>query len=422
MKVFVFALAFGLATLGSTFTIAQADEITDWNRVLTRTLLVGVVGTPAAMRSAAIVQAAVFDAVNGIDQRFTPIHVEPAAPAGASARAAAVQAAYATLVQLYPAQKTLLDAQRFVSLAEIAEREDPGAIASGITWGQTVAIEMLAFRSTDGTNAVLPPFIGGTAPGEWRPTPPGFLPMAAVPFATATPWILTSPSQFRPPPPPALTSAEYTADFNEVKLLGSATSTARTVEQTTSAYFWQSSTSPAFVWDTAALSLLARNNEDHRRHALVEHARLLAMVNIALADAFIAIWDSKLTYFSWRPITAIQLAETDGNPATTADPIWMPLLVTPPYPDYVSGQSGVSAAAATVLASEFGNHTRVTLRSDQLLNVTRSFHSFSAAIDEIVEARVSEGIHFRFADTAGVALGRTVANYILEHAMQPLHD
>lgn len=419
----VFALALALTTFGSTATIAHADEVTDWNRILMRTLLVAAAGPPAAVRGAAIVQAAVFDAVNGIDQRFTPIHVEPAAPAGASARAAAVQAAYTALLQLYPAQKALFDAQRFVSLTDIAVDEDPGAIAAGITWGQTVATAMIAFASTDGSNVVLPPFVGSTDAGAWRPTPPGFLPMAAVPFVTARPWVLTSPSQFRPPPPPALTSAEYAADVNEVKLLGSATSTTRSSEQTTIAWFWGSSSTPVYSWDTLALSLLAREGGGrHHRHALVEHARLLAMVDIAMFDAFVAVWDSKFTYQLWRPITAIQLAATDGNPATTEDPAWMPLLVTPPYPTYVSGLIGVSTAATTVLAAEFGNRTHVTMRADLLVNVTREFRSLSAVIDEIVDARVLEGIHFRFDDTAAVTLGTGVAHYILEHAMQPLHD
>jgi hypothetical protein len=415
------SLAVALALIGSLAPVARADEVTDWNQQMVRTHLAAGAAGGVIIRGAAIVEAAVFDAVNGIEQRYTSLHVAPAAPAGASARAAAVQAAYAALLQLYPTQKPALDARRFASLADLADREDPAAIASGIAWGQTVATAILAWRSTDGTNAVLPPFIGGTNPGEWRPTPPGFLPMRDLAFATATPWILTSASQFRPGPPPALTSDRYTADFNEVKLLGSANSTARTAEQTIAAYFWQSSTSPVYLWNTLAQSLLSRGrgNEhespSHARHALVDHARLFALLNIALADAFIAVWDSKLTYDFWRPITAINLASTDGNPATIEDPTWVPLLVTPNYPDYVSGQNGVSAAGATVLRAEFGNHTRITMRADLVLGVTRSFNSFSAVLDEIVDARVYEGIHFRFADEEARTLGITVANYVLEH-------
>jgi hypothetical protein len=411
-------VALALATLCTTASAVRADEVTEWNQILLRAGLASGTPTYLMIRNASIVQASVFDAVNGIDQQFAPLHVMPAAPAGASIRAAAVQAAYAALVQLIPTQKTLFDGKRFVSLAEIAEREDAASIASGVAWGQTVADAMVAFRSTDGFTVVLPPFLGGSGPGVWRPTPPAFLPGATPQLATAMPWVLTSPSQFRPGPFPDLTSAQYAADVNEVQVFGSATSTARSVDQTTLAYFWGSATSPVYTWDTVATSLMA--GEDHHHHALVEHARILALVDIALSDGLVAGWDGKYHYLLWRPITAITLADTDGNPATTADPSWMPLLTTPPYPSYASGLLTVSSAAATVLASAFGDRTRFTVRSDTLLGVTRSFRSFSAALDELADARVLEGIHFRFDDLAGRATGTAVGNYILEHALQPL--
>jgi hypothetical protein len=434
------SIVFVVAILGSTSTAAHADEITDWNQMLLRAELATGSSPFMSIHHAAIVQAAVFDAVNGIDPRYTPLHVAPAAPAGASARAAAVQAAYATLVQLFPTQKALFDARRFVSLAALAAREDPAAIASGVAWGQSVAEQIIAWRSTDGTNVVLPPFLGGSGPGVWRPTPPGFAPGAAQAFATATPWVLTSPSQFRPAGFPPLTSAAYAADFNEVKLMGRATSTARSTDQTTLALFWASASSPVYLWDTVALSLLNRDDEEardgvdrsdsstrpdrsdgRRGHSLVSHARLLALVNIAMADAFIAIWDSKYFYVLWRPITAIALADTDGNPATTEDPTWLPLVVTPPYPSYASGLVGVSTAAATVLSAEFGEHTHFTMKSDLLLGVTRSFRSFSAAIDEAVDARVFAGIHYRFDDLDARTCGTSVASYILDHAVLRAH-
>jgi hypothetical protein len=292
----------------------------------------------------------------------------------------------------------------------------------------------VAFRSNDGFTVVLPPFLGGTGPGVWRPTPPAFLPGATPQLATATPWVLTSPSQFRPEPFPALTSAEYAADFNEVKLLGSATSAVRSVDQTTLAFFWASASTPVYTWDTVATSLMAREDgrEDRESddrsnranpnlgHALVEHARILALVNIAISDGVIAAWDGKYHYLLWRPITAIALADTDGNPATSPDPTWTPLIITPPYPTYPSGLLTVSSAAVTMLASVFGERTRFTVRSDVLLGVTRSFRSFSASLDEITDARVLSGIHFRFDDVAGRMTGTAVANYILEHALQPL--
>src|SRR6185436_420160 len=207
------------------------------------------------------VQAAVFDAVNGIARRYTPIHVAPAGPAGASREAAAVQAAYATLVALYPAQKATFDARLAVSLAVIGTQESAAAIASGRAWGQTVADAILAWRSTDGFTPAPPPFLGGTAVGQWRPTPPAFAPGAGPQFAYMTPWAILSPSQFRPAGPPALTSTRYAVEFNETKTMGSATSATRTPDQTVASWFWASGTA-SFIWNTLAVSLIDRSKSD----------------------------------------------------------------------------------------------------------------------------------------------------------------
>lgn len=286
-------------------------------------------GTPAPVstRSTAIVQAAVFDAVNGIEPRYTPIHVWRTGPRNASKRAAAVQAAYAILIRLYPAQSGALDQQRSASLMGISRgwgAEYSESIQTGIEWGQTVADAIWAWRSNDGFAQSLPPFTGGTAPGEWRPTPPAFAPGLTPQLAHVTPWVMQSPSQFRPPAPPALDSAEYTADFNEIKAMGSSASTSRTADETDAALFWNPGNPPDF-WDPVAVSLAAKHHFN-----LLQTAHLLAHVNLAMSDAMIGCWDAKYTYVSWRPITAIQLAGTDGNPDTAADPTWTPLLVTPP--------------------------------------------------------------------------------------------
>ena len=193
---------------------AWADEITDWNQTMLRAALVGATAPPVTSRVAAIVQAAVFDAVNGIARRYTPIHVEPAGPAGASRDAAAVQAAYGTLVQLYPTQKATFDARLAVSLAVLGAQEDGAAIASGRAWGQTVADAILAWRSTDGFTPAPDPFLGGNNVGQWRPTPPAFASGAVPQFAYMTPWAIAAPSQFRPAGPPALTSARYAKDLD----------------------------------------------------------------------------------------------------------------------------------------------------------------------------------------------------------------
>jgi hypothetical protein len=397
----------------------RTDEVTSWNQMLFRAGLVGGTSPIVMSRVAAIVEASVFDAVNGIDKRYTPIHVPPAAPAGASRDAAAAQAAYAALVALYPAQKSVLDAELAVSLTSIGTRESSAAIASGTAWGQSVANAILAWRSTDGFTPAPPPFLGGTNPGEWRPTPPAFAPGAAPQFAYMTPWVIISPSQFRPPGPPALTSDRYAADFNETKTMGSQTSATRTADQTVYAWFWNSSTA-SYLWNHVALSLIEHAHDDAHRSNTLKDARLLAMLNLAMADAAIGCWDAKYHFVSWRPITAIPLGDTDNNPATTADPSWMPLFATPAHPEYPSGHSCVSGAAGVVLARFFGDSTRFRVTSDVMPGVVRKFDSFSAALEEVKNARIFAGIHFRSATNDGQAVGMSVADYVLHNAMQPV--
>jgi len=396
--------------------IGLADEVTDWNHImLEATLTPPATPAPVSTRSTAIVQAAVFDAVNGIDPQYTPIHVCRRGPRNASKRAAAVQAAYAILIRLYPAQSDTLDQQRSASLMGIsrgwgAERSE--SIQKGIEWGQTVADAIWAWRSNDGFAQTVPPFTGGTGPGEWRPTAPAFLPGLAPQLAHVTPWVIQSPSQFRPPAPPALDSPEYTADFNEIKIMGSNSSTSRTVDETDYALFWNPGNPPDF-WDPVAVSLA-----DKHHFSLLRTAHLLAQVNLAMSDAIIGCWDAKYTYVSWRPITAIQLADTDGNSETLADRTWTPLLVTPPFPGYPSAHSCASSAAAGVLSHYFGENTAITVTNDALPGQMRGFSSFSAALEEIVNARVFGGIHFRTDCNAGQALGTSVGEYVVKHSLR----
>jgi PAP2 superfamily len=421
-------LVFGVVMLAA--GIARADEITDWNETMLRAALVGGTTAPVTTRVAAIVQAAVFDAVNGIARRYTPIHVEPAGPAGASRDAAAVQAAYATLVQLYPTQQSTFDARLAVSLAVLSEHESSAAIASGLAWGQTVADAILLWRSTDGFTPAPPPFLGGTAVGQWRPTPPAFAPGAVPQFAYMTPWAIVAPSQFRPAGPPALTSARYAKDFNETKTMGDMLSTTRTPDQTVYAWFWASTTA-SFFWNNVAVSLVSSassepdqdgdgHSHDPQHDSSLQEARLLAQLNVAIADATIACWDAKYTYVSWRPVTAIPLADTDGNPKTLPDPEWMPLFATPAHPEYPSAHSCLSAAAGAVLANRFGERTDFSVESDLMPGVVRSFKSFSSALDEVKNARIFAGLHFRFSTDDGETLGASVAEYVLDHAVQPV--
>ena len=421
----------GLAMLLVASSIARADDVTDWNQHMLRAGTVGGT-TPLVMsRVAAIVQASVFDAVNGIDRKYAPVHVPPAGPAGASRRAAAVEAAYTALVALYPAQKSIFDARLAVSLTAIASdpHETSAGITSGIAWGQTAANGILSWRATDGFTPAPPPFLGGTAVGEWRPTPPGFLPGAGPQFAYMTPWVIGAPSQFRPGGPPALTSARYAADFNETKTMGSISSPIRTADETIYAWFWAASTA-TYIWNHLADTLIERGDRDEdddsgrwgeRRNSLLENARVLALLDLAMADAAIACWEAKYRYVFWRPVTAIPLADTDGNPATTPDPNWAPLFATPNHPEYPSGHSTVSGAAAVVLANFFGEKRHFTMDNDLLIGVTRSFRSFTQALDEVKNARIFAGIHFRSACDDGQTTGIQVANWVLDNALLPVH-
>jgi len=380
---------------------AGANVVADWNQILFEAALAGGTNPLVITRVSATVQASVFDAVNGIARRYSPIHVAPAAPKGASRRAAAVQAAYATLSFFYPEQQAMLDEKRSASLAAIHTSQR--AKERGVAWGQTVADAMLAWRSTDGFTPFPPPFLGGTDPGQWRPTMPGFFPGALPQWAAMVPWSLESPSQFRPAGPPALGSARYASDFGETQLMGSETSVARTSDQTLFSQFWASSTA-SYYWNQVAIAL------DHDHQSVLKKARLLALLNVSMADAAIACWDAKYAYAFWRPVTAIGLQ----------DPTWTPLLFTPNHPEYPSGHSSFSGAAVGVLRDRFGEHTGFSVTSDGMPGVIRSFANFSSAVEEIKNARIYAGIHFRSACDDGDETGNAVAQYVLNHTALPV--
>ena len=407
---------FVLSLLLSAASAAQ-DSVTEWNLNAEKSVLANSTTSGNAVATARVyvlMHVAIFDAVNGIERRYTPYHVDVTAPDGASRRAAAIEAAYTTLVALFPSQKSTLDGELASSLASLsADREDSEdqSIDLGLAWGQQVANDILAWRSSDGFNTALPPVTGGLVPGQWRPTPPAFQSMANPQVATMLPYAIASPSQFRPAGPPALNSAQYAANFNETKTLGSATSSSRTAEQTLIASYWAGNASVS--WNRVASAVAIT-----RHTTLSENARLFALMNLALSDATVAGWDSKLHFMSWRPVTAIPLA--DGlNPDTLADPNWMPLLVTPRHPEYVSAHLIFSAASGGVLAAYFGDDTTFTLESVGLPGVFRTYSSFSSALDEVTLARIYAGIHFRSACVDGRTMGTAIAQYVLEHVAQP---
>jgi PAP2 superfamily protein len=412
-RVSLFVPMFAVAMTTAT---ARADEVTAWSEQLWRINL--VVGTipPPSTRVGAIVAASVFDAVNGIEGRYEPIHVAPDAPLGTSARAAAAQAAYKSLAALLPGQLNALNARLRVSLEQIRAQEGLDAVEKGITWGNSVADQIVAWRSTDGISdpATAPTNLPG--PGVWRSTatPPSF---ASEQFADMVTWVIEGHDQFRPVGYLGLEDPRYVADFNETKAVGSALSTAvRSRDQTIFSFFWNSSTAPA-IWNAVALSLMNDRGLGRSSRSLVENARTLALLNLAMADAVIGCWDAKLHYNFWRPQAAIREADTDDNPATEPDTAWTSLLPTPNHPDYPSGHSCVSGAAGAILADRFGEKTRFSIETDNMLGVNRSYRTFSATLEEVKNARIYAGIHFRAACDDGQTLGRSVAAYVLEHAL-----
>jgi hypothetical protein len=412
------AAALMIATAAPLHAAAGDDEVLVWNDVVLRAIRTSAPPVPGALqqRLVAIVHVAMFDAVNGIERRCTPIHVEPDAPRGASVRAAAAQAAYTALAGLFPSQT--FDADLEASLDAIsadASQDNSTSIERGRVWGEQVALEILAWRAADGLTPPAPPFLGGSAPGEWRPTPPGFLPGLVPTMATTLPFVIEQPWSFRSPTgPPSLTSQTYADDVNEVESVGAANSITRTADQTEAARFW-AATANSF-WNRAA----ATASRGHHL-TLSENARLFAVLNIAQADAIISCWDSKYFFVFWRPITAIQLAGTDGNPATTADPTWTPLIVTPPYPEYDSGHQSVSRSSATILIAYFGDATPLDGFSEGLPGVTRQWANFTAAADEAFMARIWAGIHYRFTMAETRDRATAIANYVLEHAALPVN-
>lgn len=390
---------------------ATPDPVLEWIDIMNSAVIAAKSTPLVTSRVVALVSASVFDAVNGTDPDFQPLHVRPNARHHASKHAAAIQAAFAILVNLYPTQSVTLTAQRDASILALKSNESADRINDGIAWGQTVADAIWTWRLADGFAPPPPPFLGAAIAGVWRPTPLVNAPGAGPQFATMTPWVLTRASKFRLPPPLALDSAEYAADLNEVKLMGVFSGSSRSADQSELSLFWAGNT--PLYWNRIAAQLSAE-----RGFSMTENAHLFALLNVSMADAAIACWDVKYRYVFWRPITAIRA----GITAADAVPDWVPWLDffpsgTPAHPEYPSGHSTVSGSAAFVLSAVFGEDTAFSVTSD-IRPGTRTFASFSDAVAEIADARVFGGIHFRTSCVRGNALGGTVADYISRHAMR----
>lgn len=398
----------------------SGDLVLQWNDVMREAIRVTNTAATFNSRIMAITHGAIYDSINALDRTHEPYLVDTIAHPGASREAAVAAAAHRALITLLPTQASVFDAKLTESLAAVP---DGKAEDDGVALGRYVADQILAMRQNDGSGVVLPPYLGSTAPGQWRPTPPANAPGREPHWPGVAPFAITSPDQFDQfvPAPPALGSDAYRIAFNEVKELGSATSATRTPDQTATALFWNNGAGTAAA--PGHLNLLARIVAEQESNTLEENARLFATLNVAIADALITCWDVKYESNYWRPITGIRLAADDGDPNTEPDAAWAPLIVTPAHPSYISGHSSVSGSAAAVLADFFHtDNISFTLPSQTPALPARSYTSFSQAAIESANSRLYGGIHWSFDNTVGLAVGDAVGKYVMANFLRPVEQ
>ncbi|MGW0118713.1 vanadium-dependent haloperoxidase [Streptomyces sp. NPDC003327] len=380
---------------------ARPGVVAEWVRIAT-----GTSGSETGPKVAeasvwhAYVALAMYNAVVGIEPRYAPYRWAARGPRGASPEAAAVSAAYHVLLAGFPAAEPKLTESRTASLAAVP---DGPAKDAGVAFGRRAAEHLTALRAHDGRDREVT-FSAVPAPGTWRPTPQEYEKFTTAPLARMRPLLMRRPDQFRPGPPPALTSARYARELKEVREYGARTGSLRTARQTETARFFARMDTQSALGDHAA----------RHRFDIVEAARLYAAVNATWLDALIAAWDAKLHYATWRPVTAIREADTDGNPATDAHPTWSPLLATPAHPDYLSGHATVGGALTGTLVGLFGS-SRIDLRiTSGATHTTRHYAHADAYNQDVNDARVWAGIHTRTADVVGNATGQRIAAWALE--------
>lgn len=405
-------LASSVAGAATAVPVASRDPavITDWNATAVATIVVDAGKANAeAFLWYGFTHAAIYNAVVGITRDYELYNWDIRGPRSASPEAAAAAAAHDVLLNYFPASAGRLNAAYAASLAKI-----PGGPAKflGVRYGQRAAAHFIALRVGDGRQAPVT-FDVPPAPGVWRPTPPAFAPMFDPWLGQVRPLLIESGAQFDPGRQPAMTSAAYTADYNEVKAFGSKTGSQRTAAQTETALFFSDTTLGPVQGSLRSLVT--------RRHlGISDSARLFAATDMSMADAVISAWYAKLKYAFWRPITAIRLAADDGNEATIADEAWEPLLVTPPYPDWPSGLCTVVAAWSRALTGILGTDDIDLDITSAAAGVTRHYDSAEKLNRDAIDARVWSGIHFRFADTAANTIGNHVGDWALDHYFAPL--
>jgi hypothetical protein len=388
---------------------AHADTVLDWNKITANTLKAAKAGSALAQsRIYAMVHCAMFDAVNAIERRYRPCAADFKVSPAASQDAAAATAAHAVLLDLYPQQRSALDAALAASLTKV---QDGRAKVDGAALGKGAAEMVLALRRDDGM-AEKPSYTAKSGPGAWQ-LPPDANPIGPN-WGVVAPFVLKSIDDFRFPGPPPLTSARYAQDFDEVKTVGAKHSTQRTAEQTAIAMLWE---------PTGALTYNAvlRAMPELKQKGILEQARVFALMNMAGSDAIIVGWRDKYLILFWRPETAIRNADTDGNDATTADAAWEGLRSPfPAHPEYPSGHALFTGVAETILRDFFGTDRMSVTVTGPDEKTTRTFESFSQVAKSVEDARVWAGIHFRSAVIDGTQMGRRIAEYALKNRMQPL--
>lgn len=393
--------------------VARADTVTQWNQNAATALYVTAAQPPnVSVLHMAMVQGAVYDAVNAIDGGHEGyLLTSRVATPTDSKDAAAATAAYKTLIWIVPAQQPVLQALYDLSLAGIP---DGTPKTRGIAVGDAAAAAMIAARTADGRFGLFR-FLSGSGPGVWKPVLPSFGSDPNAWVKDVKPFLIKRASQFRSRGPYELTSRKYAREFAEVKSVGQDSSTTRTADQTHSALYWAEN--PPRTWNRIVNALSTAKGV-----SLVDNARLFAELYLTAADAFIAVWDEKAHYSFWRPITAIREADTDGNSATHPDTTWLPLVANPPYPEHPSGHLGLSGSMGRTLQQFFYTDKLAWTDTTPVGMRTRSFTRVSDAIEEIVGARIWSGIHFRKADEDSVRIARKLASYRQEHYFRSLDD
>ena len=412
---------FGLFLLMATLLSgsAVADVVSDWNVIAVKTAIANGQNPYTQARYAAIAQLAVFEAVNAITGDYKPYLGTITAPPGASAEAAAVQAAYRVLSTYFPASAATLDAERADSLAPIASGQ---AKDDGIATGEAAALAMIALRANDGSAPSQFKIPGPLVPGEWQATPScpivnGIAVGTGFHWQNVTPFGVPSASQFLLDPPPTLTSNQYAKAYNEVMMVGSVNSTERPQDRADVALFYAAS-SPTFVFNQ-----VARQVAQEQGRSLSENAHALALMNMAMNDGLVASFFNKYFYNYWRPETAIHAGDTDGNPKTAPDPSFVPFITTPCFPSYPSNHGSASNGAAEILRRLYGEAGHaITLSNPAVPDIVLQYTMFKQITDDISDARVYGGIHFRTDQAAGARLGRAIGAAVFKNNLRPVHD